>query len=58
MPRRGDLLEEEIPDGQERFKALNAELSAQWPVITEKKPPPDDAKEWEGREGKLALLER
>jgi hypothetical protein len=27
-------------------------------VITEKKPPPDDAKEWEGREGKLALLER
>ena len=50
--------EEEIPDGQERFKALNAELAAQWPVITEKKPPPDDAKEWEGREGKLALLER
>jgi len=27
-------------------------------VITEKKPPPEDAKEWEGREGKLALLER
>ena len=50
--------EEEIPDGQERFKALNAELAAQWPVITEKKPPPEDTKEWEGREGKLALLER
>jgi len=50
--------EEEIPDGQEPFKALNAELAAQWPVITEKKPPPEDAKEWEGRDGKLALLER
>ena len=49
---------EQIPDGQEQFKALNAELAAQWPVITEKKPPPADAKEWEGREGKLALLER
>ena len=57
-PAEAIFSEEEIPEGQERFKALNAELAAQWPVITEKKPPPDDAKEWDGREGKLALLER
>ena len=50
--------EEEIPAGQEAFTALNAELSRQWPVITEKKPPPADAKEWEGKPGKLALLEK
>jgi len=27
-------------------------------VITEKKDPPEDAKEWEGKPDKLALLER
>jgi len=27
-------------------------------VITEKKPAPDDAKEWDGKPEKLALLER
>ena len=57
-PAEAIFSEEEIPDGQERFKALNAELAPQWPVITEKKPPPEDAKEWDGREGKLELLER
>jgi ferredoxin len=57
-PAEAIFSEEEIPDGQEKFKELNAELAAQWPVITEKKPPPDDAKEWDGREDKLGLLER
>ena len=50
--------EEEIPAGQEQFKALNAELAKQWPVITEKGEAPADAKEWEGKPGKLELLER
>ena len=50
--------EEELPAGQEHFKPLNAELSRQWPVITEKKAPPSDAKEWEGKPGKERLLER
>ena len=50
--------EEELPTGQEHFKQLNAELAKQWPVITEKKDPPEDAKEWEGKPDKLALLER
>jgi ferredoxin len=50
--------EEELPAGQEQFKQLNAELAKSWPVITEKKAAPPDAKEWEGKPGKAALLER
>ena len=50
--------EEELPAGQEHFKALNAELAKQWPVITEKKDPPGDAKDWEGKPGKLKHLEK
>jgi ferredoxin len=50
--------EEELPAGQEQFKELNKELSHKWPVITEKGPPPPDAKEWEGKPDKLKLLER
>ena len=50
--------EEELPAGQEQFKQLNAELAKQWPVITEKKDAPPDAKEWEGKPEKLKLLER
>jgi len=50
--------EEELPAGQEQFKALNAELAKGWPVITEKKPEPPDAKQWNGVPDKLKLLER
>jgi ferredoxin len=50
--------EDDLPGGQEHFTKLNAELSLEWPVITQRKEPPADAKEWEGKEGKLALLER
>jgi ferredoxin len=50
--------EEELPAGQEQFRALNAELAKLWPVISEMGTPPADAKEWEGKPGKLGLLER
>ena len=50
--------EEEIPDGQESFLKLNAELAKKWPVISEKKDAPADAKQWEGVPEKLKLLER
>jgi ferredoxin len=50
--------EEEIPDGQESFLKLNAELAKKWPVISEKKAAPADAKQWEGVPEKLKLLER
>ena len=44
--------EEEMPAGQEQFKQINADLAKSWPVITEKKPAPADAKEWEGKPDK------
>ena len=50
--------EDDLPGGQEQFLALNAELAKSWPVITEVKPPPADAKEWEGVPDKLKYLER
>ena len=50
--------EDDLPEDQVKFIALNAELSAEWPVITEMKPAPADAKEWENKPNKLDLLER
>lgn len=50
--------EDDVPVDQTQFLALNAELAKQWPVITEKKPAPADAKEWEGVKDKFKYLER
>ena len=50
--------EDEVPEGQEHFLELNAELSQQWPVITEMQDPPDDADEWREVKDKLQYLER
>ena len=50
--------EDELPADQENFLELNAELAEIWPNITEKKDAPADAADWEGKPGKLALLER
>jgi ferredoxin len=50
--------EDDLPEGQEIFIKLNAELSLEWPVITQIKEPPADAAEWDGKKGKLELLEK
>ena len=50
--------DDEVPEDQLVFVELNAELAELWPNITEIKDSPADAKEWEGKPGKLALLER
>jgi hypothetical protein len=55
---RSASLNARLPNGQEQFKQINAELAKSWPVITEKKPAPADAKEWEGKPDKTKLLER
>ena len=57
-PAEAIFAEDDLPEGQEQFLELNAELSAQWPVITLKKDPPADAEEWDGVSGKLQYLER
>lgn len=50
--------EDDIPDGQEELLELNAELSQQWPVISQAKDPPEDADDWKEVENKLDQLER
>ncbi len=50
--------DDDVPADQKQFLELNAELSRQWPVITEMKPAPADAEEWEDVPDKLKLLER
>ena len=50
--------EDDLPADQQDFLEINAELSREWPVITEMKPAPEDAKEWEDVPGKRKLLER
>ncbi len=50
--------EEDLPEDQLDFLELNAELSKEWPVITEMKPAPEDAEEWEDVPDKREHLER
>jgi ferredoxin len=57
-PAEAIFSEEELPAAQRDFKQLNADLSKQWPVITEKREAPEDAKEWDGRPGKREFLQR
>ena len=57
-PAEAIVSEDDLPPDQEQFLALNAELAAQWPVISERKDPLDEADEWNGQEGKFKYLER
>ena len=50
--------EDDVPDEQKQFIALNAELAKKWPVITEKKDAPEDSAEWEKVPNKLQHLIR
>ncbi|GHB60210.1 ferredoxin 1 [Psychrosphaera saromensis] len=57
-PANAIFQEDAVPEDQIEFIELNAELAQKWPVITELKPAPDDADEWNGVANKLKLLER
>jgi len=48
--------EDELPDKYREYVALNAELAANWPVISAGQPPLPDAEEWAEREDKRAYL--
>lgn len=50
--------EEDLPDDQQAFVALNAELSQQWKVLTENIGELPTAEEWKDKSDKLSLLER
>ena len=48
--------EDELPDDQQQFLALNAELAEKWPNITEMKPAMEDSEKWKGVPGKIEHL--
>lgn len=50
--------EDDLPEDQQEFLALNAELSQLWPSITAQKPALSDAAQWHGVPNKRELLER
>ena len=50
--------DDELPDDQQQFLELNAELSESWPVITEMKDAPADEAEWREVKEKFQYLER
>jgi len=57
-PAEAIFAEDDLPDDQVHFTALNAELTKIWPVITEIIDAPEDADEWLGVKDKLEHLER
>lgn len=50
--------EDEVIDKDKDFIALNAELAAQWPVITVIKDAPKDADDWKDKTNKREYLEK
>jgi ferredoxin len=50
--------EDDVPDAQKDFIALNAELARNWPAIIERKPAPPDADAWAKQKDKKQLLEK
>lgn len=50
--------EDDVPDSQLQFIALNAELSQEWEPIIEKKDAPADADDWTSVTDKLQHLQR
>jgi ferredoxin len=57
-PAEAIMSEDDVPEAQHQFIALNAELAKIWPVLSERKDPPTDADEWKDAKDKLKLLER
>jgi ferredoxin len=57
-PANAIFAEEDVPQDQLSFIALNAELTPSFAAISRSKKPLPDADEWNGKEGKLELLEK
>ena len=45
-PTNAIMAEEDVPEDQQEFIALNAELARVWPSITRMKPHTDEAEKW------------
>ncbi|MDD5033716.1 MAG: ferredoxin family protein [Methylococcaceae bacterium] len=57
-PAHAIFSEDEVPDHQQEFIALNKELAQVWPTIAEVKKPAEDAQDWLDKPGKRQYLER
>lgn|SRR5487761_2612622 len=57
-PAEAIYAEDDVPEDQIHFIALNADLAKTFQPITEKKDAPDDADEWLNVKDKLKFLER
>ena len=57
-PVEANFAEDDVPDDQQEFTALNAELAKVWPAIIEKKDAPADADDWAKTKDKKALIEK
>ena len=57
-PAEAIFAEDDVPESQRSFIALNAELAQMWPVLSERKPAPEDADAWKDIKDKAHLLER
>lgn len=57
-PAEAIFAEDDLPQDQRHFTALNAELAKKWKPIVEKKDAPADADKWRGVKDKLRFLER
>jgi len=49
--------EDDLKEEDKKYLDINSNLSKTWPLITEAKEAPEDAKDWENKPDKLALLE-
>ena len=57
-PANAIFSEDEVPNDQQEFIALNAVLAEKWENITEKSPPLPEAEKWDGVKGKIKHLKR
>ena len=57
-PANAIVADRDLPTEQSAFLELNAALAKVWPVIYQSREPLPDAKDWDGRPGKMSLLER
>jgi ferredoxin len=57
-PVEAIFAEDDVPDDQREYIALNAELSRAWKVIIERKDPLPDADDWANVKDKRQHLER
>jgi ferredoxin len=57
-PVEAIFAEDDLPDDQQHYKAINAELARLWQPINGRKPAPPDAEQWKAVKPKGHLLER